>query len=464
MLGALESIDDELTLAQVSAGHHGELFFEALAVRQPALAERVLRDALQAELDSAEPQSHCFVASSGLDGEKLTDAQVRSLHRRAGHPPVDRLVQFIRDARGDAAAGHARGVLEKLQCDICTRRGTKQHGAPSLERVLKFNDEVVADSIMLGRLRGRPVWAVNHVDRATRLSAGGLVTDRTALAAARVTTNEWVLRFGAMDALGSDGDGEFTGGDYTAMCEEFGIRKFVYTAEHPDAHGIIERFNRTIQDTFNRINDDTPCKTLADYSTVLLTVYNEPAHKGDNPFRGPAKVIGATDHNVYVIHNGGVINVAPADVRPIESATVKQAMQHEDARSEARDDPLLRDEETGEVLLTLTRQELRRWAPLVADAKRREIDEITRRGVWGDEETEQVRPQGLQEEFRPQGLQEQLRPQGRQEQRRPQGLQEQVRPKGLQEQLRPQGLQEELRPQGPQEQLRPQGLQEQMRP
>eukprot|EP00662_Eupelagonemidae_sp_cell21_P054924 gene54924-20178_t len=503
MLDALKSIDDELTLAQASAGDHGELFFEALDAHQPALAER-------------------------------------------------------------------------------------QHGAPSLERVLKFNDEVVVDSIMLG----------------------------------------------------SDGGGEFTGSDYTTMCEEFSIQKFVYPAEHPDAHGIIERFNRTLQETFNKINDDTPCKTLADYSTVLLTVYNEdgvasmrregdmgeqldlmdraitafrsavcdrnlrkllvqpgrqdrlrprsytagdyvwyrrePAHKGDNPFRGPAKVIGATDHNVYVIHNGGVINVAPTDIRLIESAAVKQAGDRENVRSEARDDPLLRDEETGEVLLTvpempapvpgieqhftptmpavfvaathqaeprptsagnnaprvrgeLTRQELRKYAPLVSEAKQRELDEITRRGVWGDEETvafprsdivmgtkwvitwkvpppasspvvkaryvgdeygpaEQVRPmrvtytnaQGckvsrklrkalygqkdaprrLQEQVRPKGLQEQVRPKGLQEQVRPKGLQEQVRPKGLQEQVRPKGLQEQVRPKGLQEQVRPKGLQD----
>ena len=71
-----------------------------------------------------------------------------------------------------------------------------------------------------------------------------LVDNVRALSAATVFVNEWVLRIGPPDECGGDCGTELTGKAFLEVCEEFGVRKFTFAAEHPDSHGVMDRFCR----------------------------------------------------------------------------------------------------------------------------------------------------------------------------------------------------------------------------
>ena len=172
------------------------------------------------------------------DSRLLSTEQVRALHGKSGHVGRERLVAMIRRARGDAAARAADTALQSMVCGVCERRRPRLHGAAVVERERQFNDRVLVDSVQLVRVRGKPFWAVSMVDCGTRYLAAALVPDRTAEAAARAFTNEWVLRLGPPRECGSDHGGEFIGSAFGAVCEEYGIRKFDFAAEHPDSHGL----------------------------------------------------------------------------------------------------------------------------------------------------------------------------------------------------------------------------------
>eukprot|EP00662_Eupelagonemidae_sp_cell21_P012429 gene12429-32533_t len=215
-----------------------------------------------------------------LSGNRATppvidEAWVRSLHEKTGHVGRDRLLGMIRRALGDEAAQKTEKVLRSMRCEVCERRRPREHGAPVAEREREFNELLLLDSVLLGQHRNRPVWSVVIVDVASRFVAAGMVRDRTAKSAARVFLNEWVLRWGKPQEVGTDCGGEFTGSAFLELCEEYGIKKFEFAAYHPDSHGLVERMNRTLQETFLKLNETFPPNTFEDLVTALLTVVNE---------------------------------------------------------------------------------------------------------------------------------------------------------------------------------------------
>eukprot|EP00662_Eupelagonemidae_sp_cell21_P008894 gene8894-2051_t len=240
-----------------------------------------------------------------LSGNRATppvidEAWVRSLHEKTGHVGRDRLINMVRRALGDDAARETGKVLKSMRCEVCERRRPREHGAPVAERERGFNDLVLLDSVLLGQHRNRPVWSIPIIDVATRFVAAGLVRDRTAKSAARVFLNEWILRWGKPKEAGSDCGGEFCGGAFLEVCEEFGIKKFEFAAYHPDAHGLIERMNRTLQETFVKLNETFPPSTFEDLVTALLTVVNETNNSVIvGGFSAAQRVMGRSSHRLF---------------------------------------------------------------------------------------------------------------------------------------------------------------------
>eukprot|EP00662_Eupelagonemidae_sp_cell21_P023106 gene23106-24922_t len=240
-----------------------------------------------------------------LSGNRATppvidEAWVRELHEKTGHVGRDRLIGMVRRALGNEAAQKTEEVLRSTRCEVCERRKPREHGAPVAEREREFNDLLLLDSVLLGQHRGRPVWSVVIVDVATRFVAAGLVRDRTARSAARVFLNEWILRWGKPREAGSDCGGEFCGGAFLEVCEEFGIKKFEFAAYHPDAHGLVERMNRTLQETFMKLNDTFPPATFEDLVTALLTVVNETNNTiVIGGFSAAQRVMGRGSHRLF---------------------------------------------------------------------------------------------------------------------------------------------------------------------
>eukprot|EP00666_Eupelagonemidae_sp_cell4sb_P017852 gene17852-biopygen13824 len=159
-----------------------------------------------------------------------------------------------------------------MKCDVCEKRKPRETGATAIEDRHKFNDVVLLDSVLLGRLRGKELLALMMMDKATRLVAAGLLKDHTSKAAAVVFLHEWILRLGPPFRADTDVGSEFIGEAFRELCEEHGIKKIVRPAEWPDGHGMIERMNLTFQDSFRKIRDDRDFSSYEEALTALSTV------------------------------------------------------------------------------------------------------------------------------------------------------------------------------------------------
>uniref|UniRef100_W8B595 RNA-directed DNA polymerase n=1 Tax=Ceratitis capitata TaxID=7213 RepID=W8B595_CERCA len=81
------------------------------------------------------------------------------------------------------------------------------------------------------------------------------IPNQEAKTVADAFTNNWVTRYGAPIELHSDQGRNFESAVFQEMCQILGIRKTRTTALHPQSDGMVERFNRTLEEHLRKVVD-----------------------------------------------------------------------------------------------------------------------------------------------------------------------------------------------------------------
>ena len=113
-----------------------------------------------------------------------------------------------------------------------------------------------------------------------------------ASAITNVFVNNWVCRYGVPIELHSDQGRNFESAVFKEICELYDIKKTQTTPLHPQSDGMVERFNRTLDEYLRKVVSEQQ-KDWDEHIPRFLLAYRSAVH--DSTSKSPAKVIFGTE-------------------------------------------------------------------------------------------------------------------------------------------------------------------------
>lgn len=104
--------------------------------------------------------------------------------------------------------------------------------------------------------------------------------------------NNWVCRYGVPLELHSDQGRNFESAIFKEMCDVYGIKKTRTTPLHPQSDGMVERFNRTLEEYLRKVVSSHQ-KDWDEHIPKFLLAYRSAVH--DSTSRSPAKILFGTE-------------------------------------------------------------------------------------------------------------------------------------------------------------------------
>jgi Integrase zinc binding domain/Integrase core domain len=99
-------------------------------------------------------------------------------------------------------------------------------------------------------------YIITAIDYFTRWPEARAVKEATAEEAAKFIYEELICRHGIIDVIHTDQGTHFVNEMITALTQRFDMRHHKITAYHPQANGLVERFNGTLKKTLAKISDE----------------------------------------------------------------------------------------------------------------------------------------------------------------------------------------------------------------
>lgn len=115
-------------------------------------------------------------------------------------------------------------------------------------------------------------------DYFTKWVEANALENQQAETVAEVIVNEFVTRFGVPLQLHSDQGRNFESAVFTGMCKLLGIDKTRTTALHPQSDGMVERFNRTLENQL-AIFVEKHQRNWDELIPILLMAYRSTVHE-----------------------------------------------------------------------------------------------------------------------------------------------------------------------------------------
>ena len=172
----------------------------------------------------------------------LTNTELQRLHRRFGHPSVNRLQRVLE------RAGHNvdKSVLEYISkyCIHCQRH-SKSPGRFkfNLREDLHFNATIIVDIFYI---EGRPVLHI--VDEATRYQAGRWLQNMTSKHTWDTIRACWIDTYlGPPDQITTDAGKNFIGKEFNQLANTVGTKVKIVPVEAHNSIGIVERYHSLIR-------------------------------------------------------------------------------------------------------------------------------------------------------------------------------------------------------------------------
>ncbi|POS82418.1 hypothetical protein EPUL_005471, partial [Erysiphe pulchra] len=185
----------------------------------------------------------------------LTETELRTLHRRFGHPSVPRLINLLNRA-GHTDENHRR-VLNKIteHCQKCQRFGS----APlRFKFTLKdadnvhFNQSIFADVLYID---GAPVLHV--VDEATRFQAARFLPNMTAVTLWETLRLCWIDTYlGPPAIINHDAGTNFASADFQQYNKSLSIETKEVPIEAAQSMGIVERYHMPLRRAYEVIREE----------------------------------------------------------------------------------------------------------------------------------------------------------------------------------------------------------------
>lgn len=185
----------------------------------------------------------------------LTESELRVLHRRFGHPSVQRLVNMLNRA-GHADGNHTQ-ILNKItqNCQKCQRYGSAPLRFKFTLRDsdnVDFNQSIFADILYID---GAPVLHV--VDEATRFQAARFLQDMTASALWEALRLCWIDTYlGPPAIINHDAGTNFASTDFQRYNKSLGIETKEVPVEAAQSMGIVERYHKPLRRAYEVIRED----------------------------------------------------------------------------------------------------------------------------------------------------------------------------------------------------------------
>ena len=189
-----------------------------------------------------------------LEGQ-LTEKELRQLHRRFGHPSIDRLTKLL------SKSNHQfdRQALEQIHqfCHQC-----QTHAKPpsrfrfSIKDDAQFNLSIVIDIMYLGT----PTTPALHiVDEATRFQAARFLKDVSTAHVWDALRSAWIDTYiGPPDFIIHDAGTQFTSSEFKQNATSMGSTTKCVPIEAHHSIGLVERYHTPLRRAFDIITEELP--------------------------------------------------------------------------------------------------------------------------------------------------------------------------------------------------------------
>src|SRR5262245_27816735 len=187
--------------------------------------------------------------------------------------------EIMREAHNNPLAGHfgKNKTIEKIanryywprmrdeitayvaSCYICQTMGRRKKNNPNYPIIVTNMWERVGIDF-IGPLRITPKgnrYIITAMDYFSHWPEAKAVPEATAEQAARFIYEELICRHGIVTTIQTDQGTHFKNELIKGLVEKFKIKHHFITAYHPQANGLIERFNGTLKQTLAKISEET---------------------------------------------------------------------------------------------------------------------------------------------------------------------------------------------------------------
>lgn len=202
----------------------------------------------------------------------LSEVELRRLHRRFGHPAVDRLYKLL------DRAGHEidKKVLEHLTkfCHFCQKHG-KSPGRFrfTLREDVEFNFNIIVDVMYINN---RPILHV--VDESTRFNAARWLKDISANHTWEVLKMCWIDSYlGPPDLITTDAGKNFLSKEFRQYAADSGIRVRTMPVEAHNSIGMVERYHGPLRRAYSIIRTELKDASEAAVLQMAIKAINDTA-------------------------------------------------------------------------------------------------------------------------------------------------------------------------------------------
>jgi hypothetical protein len=179
----------------------------------------------------------------------LTNTELQRLHRRFGHPSVERL-QRVLERAGHEVDKRVLNYLSKY-CIHCQRHGQSPGRFKfNLRDDVHFNHTIIVDIFYI---QGKPVLHV--VDEGTRYQAGRWLQNISAKHTWDTIRACWIDTYlGPPEQITTDAGTNFTSKEFSQLASTMGTRIKVVPVEAHNSIGIVERYHNLIRRAYTIIS------------------------------------------------------------------------------------------------------------------------------------------------------------------------------------------------------------------
>ena len=181
----------------------------------------------------------------------LTEAELRRLHRRFGHPSANRLYKVLQRS-GHQTDLDTLDTLEYLSkyCAHCQKHGQSPGRFKfNLKDDVQFNYSIVVDVFYIG---GKPILHI--VDEATRYQAGRWLQNVTAKHTWDALRACWIDTYlGPPDVITTDSGKNFASREFSQYANLMGTAVKIVPVEAHNSIGVVERYHAPIKRAYSII-------------------------------------------------------------------------------------------------------------------------------------------------------------------------------------------------------------------
>lgn len=238
------------------------------------LTNKLIHPASGAHSDVVRVQGHPFIQWNERIETHFTHAELQRLHRRFGHPHVDKLYNLLKRSEVSNVNAATRKTLQQIEksCGPCQEYAQRPRRFKfTLRDDVDFNHTVYADIFYID---GQPILHV--VDEATRFQAARWLSRVTSESIWQALRRCWIdVYLGPPDVIAHDAGKNFMGRAFQANADMMHIKTKSIPVEAAHSMSIVERYHKPIRRAFNVIKKEAADLDKEDALQMAVKAIND---------------------------------------------------------------------------------------------------------------------------------------------------------------------------------------------